>query len=215
MKKAVTKRTPEPTVRRLSRYYHLLKEYQLKGLEIASTTLIADEMGLNSTQVRKDIEYTKVHGKPKLGYRVDDLVKAIEKFLCYDSEAPAVLAGVGNLGAAILGYGRFKNYGLKIQSAFDNDPAKVGTSVHGTKIHSIDRLPQVLKDKQIKIGIIAVPAENAQAVADAMMNAGIKAIWNYAPINIQVKPGVAIEHAQLTMSLSVLSRKIQEIHIKS
>ncbi|MDZ7766032.1 MAG: redox-sensing transcriptional repressor Rex [Melioribacteraceae bacterium] len=204
--------TPVPTMRRLPHYLHLLNRQFENGVQRISSTIIANELSLDSTQVRKDLEYTGVKGKPKTGFQVEELISAIRKFLEWDTPREAVLVGVGNLGRAMLGYERFKNYGLNFIAAFDTDPAKVGTEIFGIKIHDIDNIPQLMKEMKIKISVLTVPANSAQEVVDLLIEGGVTAIWNFAPINIRVPKSIVVENAQFTESLASLSRKLIEVN---
>lgn len=204
------KQTPEPTLRRLPRYLHLLIDLKAKGVQEVSSTTIANELGLDPVQVRKDIEYTGIIGKPRMGYYIDELIKALSKFLSWDTEQKAFLAGAGNLGSAMLGYKNFINYGLNIIAAFDKDPIKITTKIYDIPIYDIKELTNMAKEKKIEIGIITVRANSAQDVANRMVEGGIKAIWNFAPVHIKVPKEVIVENAQLSIGLSFLKRKMFE-----
>jgi redox-sensing transcriptional repressor len=135
-------------------------------------------------------------------------MKAIEDFLGWNNVSEAFLVGAGHLGAALLGYQGFKDYGLDIVAAFDNDPAKGGTEIHGKKVFPFRQLPQLVKRMGIKIGVMAVPASCAQEVAGSMIEAGIRAIWNFAPVRISVPAHIIVQHENLASSLAVLSKKL-------
>lgn len=204
------KSTPEPTIRRLPKYLHLLKVLEQQNVTTISSTRIAKELGLDPTQVRKDIEVTSLVGKPKTGYDINELINAIREHLNWNNTTDAFLAGTGNLGAALLGYQTFKNYGLNIIAAFDNDEEKIGKEYFGVQILDINKMTELAQRMHIHIGIITVPAPFAQKVADAMVEGGIRAIWNFAPTKINLPKNIVIENAQLSLSLAVLSRKLRE-----
>lgn len=204
------KKTPVPTMRRLPHYLHFLNRQNENGVKRISSTIIANELSLDPTQVRKDLEYTGVKGKPKTGFQVEELIAAIRKFLEWDSPRESVLVGVGNLGRAMLGYERFKNYGLNFIAAFDTDPTKVDSEIYGIKIYGINQIPQLVKEMKIKIGVLTVPANSAQEVVNLLIEGGITAIWNFAPTSVRVPEGVVVENAQFTESLASLSRKLIE-----
>lgn len=132
---------PEPTLRRLPLYHRFLKQVQDEGREGVSCTHIGQALGLDPTQVRKDIEATGAVGRPKVGYVVRELVDSIEKFLGWDNITEAFLIGAGSLGAALLGYGRFQRCGLNIVAAFDTDPKKIGQKIHDRHILPLKKLP--------------------------------------------------------------------------
>lgn len=207
------KEIPEPTLRRLPVYYQYIKKFsQDSKSNFISCTQIARELHLIAIQVRKDLEYTAAQGKPKVGYCVLDLLRAIECFLGWNNTTEAVLVGSGHLGAALLGYNGFKDYGLNIIAAFDNDARKIGKEIRGRKIYSIKKMPDIVKRTNIKIGILTAPGGVAQELADLMIDAGIRAIWNFAPTKISASSEVIIQHENLASSLAVLSKRLA-LHI--
>jgi redox-sensing transcriptional repressor len=204
------KPTPEPTIRRLPKYLHFLKVLQQQNVTSVSSTRIAKELGFDPTQVRKDIEVTSLVGKPKTGYDINELINAIMEHLNWNNTTDAFLAGAGNLGAALVGYHTFKDYGLNIIAVFDNEETKIGTELFGVQVLNIRKMTELARRMHIHVGIITVPAQFAQKVADEMIEGGIRAIWNFAPTKIQVPENIVIENAQLSLSLAVLSRKLRE-----
>jgi redox-sensing transcriptional repressor len=200
---------PEPTLRRLPIYYQYLKKARNEGkAEFISATQIGNDLNILPIQVRKDLEATEVVGKPKLGYGIADLMRTIEDFLGWNNTADAFLVGAGNLGAALLGYSGFREYGLNIIAAFDVDEAKIGTKIGGKMVFHLSKLPDMIGRMSIGIGVIATPAANAQEVANIMIGAGIRAIWNFSPTKINVPPGIIVQHENLASSLVVLSKKL-------
>lgn len=201
---------PEPTLRRLPVYYQYLKKIHREGkIDFISATQIGNDLNIIPIQVRKDLEITEITGRPKLGYNVTELIKGIEDFLGWNNITDAFLVGAGNLGSALLGYNGFREYGVNIIAGFDNDEKKVGTEIAGKKILHVDKLPDMVKRMGIKIGILTVPAFCAQEVADLMVDAGIKAIWNFTHVKISAPPGVILQHENLAASLVVLSKKLK------
>lgn len=200
---------PEPVLRRLPVYYQYLRKLSREApREYISCARIADDLGLLAIQVRKDMEFTGAQGSPRIGYRVVDLLKAIEVFLGWDNTSEAYLVGAGNLGAALLGYQGFKDYGLNIIAAFDSSPDRVGREIYGKKVLSVKKLPDMIKRTGVKIGILTAPANCAQELADVMLGAGIKAIWNFAPVKISVPEKIIVQHENLASSLAVLSKRL-------
>jgi len=199
---------PIPSIKRLPLYYQYLKEKVKNHIEYVSATDIAEELGLVAIQVRKDIAFTGSIGKPRLGYEVNELVKVIEHFLGWDDLKKAFLIGAGNLGLAIMGYPGFRELGLDIVCAFDTDPLKIGKEINGIKILPIDKLDNLAKRMQIKIGILTVPLSVAQITADRMVHAGIKAIWNFSSTMLTVPEDIIIQSENLAASLTVLSKKL-------
>ncbi len=197
-----------PTLRRLASYYHCLKQLEGTGRDTVSCTHIAEMLMLDATQVRKDIETTGLVGKPKVGYSVRPLIEAIEAFLGWDRLSDAFLVGAGNLGAALMGYTRFSRYGLSIVAAFDIAPGKIGQRVHGREVLPLDKLTNLARRMHVAVGIITTPPEVAQTVANLMVAGGIRAIWNFAPVTLDVPKDVIVENVSLASSLAVLSSRM-------
>lgn len=202
---------PSPSLQRLPLYLRQLKQYQREGVEKASCTRIAQDLGLISVQVRKDLSMTGIAGRPKVGYNIDELISRIESFLGWDKKRKAVLVGAGALGGAILGYSGFVEHGLSICAAFDVDEHKIGTSIRSCPVYSLDDLEKFVEQNQIVIGIITVPQSVAQIVTDKMVKAGIRAIWNYSPVRLNVPSNVVCETVQLSSSFAVLSSKVKSM----
>ena len=209
---------PEPTLRRLPLYYRHLKQLQEMGKNAISCTGIGLELGLDPTQVRKDIEITGAVGKPKIGYDVGELLGSIERFLGWDNTTEAFLVGAGSLGEALMGYRRFAECGLNIVSAFDVDINKCHRIIHEKHVLHISKLVDLMRRMHIHIGIITVPAEGAQRVADLLVEGGVMAIWNFAPIRLRVPESVIVHNEDLYCSLAALSqklgRKLAEVRLK-
>ena len=206
---SAVKAIPEPVLRRLPVYYQYLKKVTRETpTEFISCTRIAEEMSTLAIQVRKDLEMTGAEGRPKVGYSVADLISSIENFLGWNNTTEAYLVGAGNLGSALLGYQGFKDYGLNIVAAFDSSADKVGKEIYGKKVLPIKKLPEMIKRMSIKIGILTAPAPYAQGLADTMVGAGVKAIWNFAPVKISAPEGIIVQHENLASSLAVLSKRL-------
>lgn len=199
---------PEPTLRRMPLYHRFLKELQARGADKVSCTEIGQELKLDPTQVRKDLEYIGVPGRPRIGYQLNPLVEGLEHFLGWNNINEAFLVGAGNLGAALLGYPRFSDYGLNIIAAFDTDPQKIGQSIHNKEVLPLSKLPNLARRMHILIGVITVPDRAAQEVADLMVAGGIMAIWNFAPVQLRVPEGVIVHNENLYCSLASLSQKL-------
>ena len=200
---------PEASLRRLPIYYRILQDMANTSGSHVSCTGLARVLGLDPTQVRKDIEMTGIVGKPKVGYPLAELVLWIENFLGWNRPKQAVLAGAGSLGGALLGYEKFRSHGMEIVAAFDNDPSKIGQRIHGTDVEPMLLLPDFARRRQIQLGVIATPPGSAQSVADLMMSGGIRAIWNFAPAHILVPPQVVLQNEDLYYSLASLSFKME------
>lgn len=198
------------TLHRLPSYLRYL--YQLDKLNVltVSSTTIANGLNLNPVQVRKDIALvSSVAGKPKTGYSTKELIADLESFLGYDNTHDAILVGVGGLGKAFLGYGGFSNYGLNIVSAFDCNDNIIGKTINGKPVYGLNKLTSTVERLNIQIGIIAVPASAAQEVADLMVKSGIKAIWNFASVHLNLPADIALKNEDLAASLALLSMQLQ------
>lgn len=197
-----------PTIRRLPTYLYKLSEMRKAGISIVATPELARYMNLGEIVIRKDLAITGVSGQPGVGYKVKELIEAIKSYLNWDNASEAILVGAGSLGSALLGYEGFEEYGLKIIAAFDADPGKIGTEIHGRSVFGVDRLAELVRRLQVRIGIICVPAAFAQEVADAMVEGGIRAIWNFANVSLKVPDEVVVQREVIAGGLAVLSVKM-------
>ena len=197
-----------PTLKRLPLYLRLLRKMQQDGNEYASGTVVARELGLDPIVVRKDLAITGAVGRPRLGFKMDEIIAAIEEFLGWSNTTEAFLVGVGNLGTALLGYQGFGQHGLRIVAAFDADPKIIGTVVNGKTILDVKKLPALAKQMHVQIGILTVTASVAQSVANAMLEGGIRGIWNFTPATLDVPRCVILQREDLASSLAVLSHRL-------
>ena len=173
-----------------------------------SATVLADALGFNDVQVRKDLGSVSGNGRPKKGYETEELIADLELYLGCDSRTPAVLIGAGNLGRALLSYGGFSDYGLEIVAAFDSSDAVVGTTAGKKTVMGMDKLRTICEENGVRLGIITVPAAGAQSACDKLVECGVKAIWNFAPTTLKVPHGVLVENENLASSLAVLSKHL-------
>jgi len=200
---------PEASLRRLPVYYRSLQAMSATGVTQVSCADLARVLGLDPTQVRKDIEMTGIVGKPRVGYELGELVRWIENFLGWNRPKEAVLAGAGSLGSALLGYEKFRKHGMIIVACFDIDPEKIGQQIHGREVQPLMFLPDFVRQSHTPVGVIATPAGAAQKVADLMVAGGIGAIWNFAPAHVQVPARVILQNEDLYHSLASLSFKLE------
>lgn len=200
---------PLASVRRMPQYLRVLRQMKAAGRSVVSCTHIADALQLGAVQVRKDLAMTGIVGKPKVGYATDELIDSIENFLGWKNTRDAFLVGVGSLGRALMGYPGLEESGLRIVAGFDIDPAKIGTQVHGREVFHLDRMYDLCQRMHVLIGILTVPAAAAQDAASVMVFSGIKAIWNYTPVQLEVPPSVIVEDVRLTASLAVLTSRLR------
>lgn len=198
-----------PSIRRLPSYLHIIQHAQKEGLEYISGTLIAKELNLEPIQVRKDLSITGIIGKPKKGYPVHALITAVEHFLGWDAIQDAVLVGVGNLGSALMGYQEFQYHGLNIIAAFDRDPKKIGSSVHGVPVMPIDSMEIQVKNLGVHMAILTVPSPYAQETADILVKSGIQAIWNFTNVKLKVPDTVVVQREDLSSGYAMLCVMLQ------
>lgn len=201
---------PQASLRRLPQYHHYLVDLQARGVARVSCTMIGLDLHYVPVQVRKDLQYTGIAGKPKTGYAVPELIQAIESFLGWNKVNEAFLVGAGNLGTAILGHERFSKYGLRIVAAFDTDPSKIGSRIHGREVLALDKFANLAERMNIRLGILTAPAEVAQKVADLMVGSGMQAIWNFSPVRLKVPAEIFVHNEDLYASLATLSSKLAE-----
>ncbi len=200
------------TFHRMPQYLKTLYELRKEGRESVSSVTLAEMLNLTPSIVKKDLSQAKVQdGKPKVGYAVNDLIDDIENFLGYNNAKDAVLVGCGKLGQALLGYTGFADYGLNIIAGFDISDDVIGRKVQGKLILPTGKLEGAIKKLDIKIAILTVPQEHAQAMADALVKAGIRAIWNFTPAHISVPANIAVRNENMASSLAVLSAQLREI----
>jgi len=206
---------PEASLRRLPVYYRSLQGMSAAGVTQVSCADLARVLGLDPTQVRKDIEMTGIVGKPRVGYELGELVLWLENFLGWNRPKEAVLAGAGSLGSALLGYEKFRKHGMEIVACFDIDPEKIGQQIHGREVQPLISLPDFVRQSHALVGVIATPAAAAQKVADLMVAGGICAIWNFAPAHLLVPPRVILQNEDFYHSLASLSFKLESRRVKA
>jgi len=195
----------DTTLRRIPRYHQILSGLERDGVAYVSSQYLATFCKIDATQVRKDVSTIGYKGKPKTGYSVTGLKQAIGEFLGINFENTAVLVGSGKLGSALAEYSGFAEYGLKIVALFDNDPEKIGTVVGEYTVLPIESLPRVLHSYRVGIAILTVPKEVAQQVSDYVTSLGISAIWNFAPVQLEVPDNVVIRSENIATGLAILS----------
>ncbi|MBI9109426.1 MAG: redox-sensing transcriptional repressor Rex [Spirochaetales bacterium] len=199
---------PLPSVRRLPLYLTVLEEFEREGREWISTTDFSEVLFLKPIQVRKDLAHTGIIGKPKKGFKVDELIATINNFLGWNNLTDAFIVGAGALGSALLGYTGFQHHGLNIVAAFDVSPLVIGKIIHGKKVLPLEQLQDLGQRMKVRLGIITVPSEGAQNAADKLIEAGISGIWNFSPVKLHVPPNVVVQREDLSSGLAVLSVKL-------
>lgn len=198
---------PTPAVRRLSLYLRQLETFHTIDRRTVSSRDLGEALGLSDAQVRKDLACFGQFGYPGIGYRVGELILRVRQILGTDKVSNVLLVGVGNLGRALLAFRGFLKRGFQIVAAFDNDSAKIGIEIDGARrlrIRPVSDMAAVAEAEAIRVGILSVPAEAAQKVADEMVAAGIRGILNFAPTTLQVSDGVAVSSVDLAVHLEQL-----------
>lgn len=201
------KKISKSVLKRLPGYHAYLKSLGEGESPYISATALANALGMGEVQVRKDLAMVSDGGRPKIGYHRLSLIDDIEQFLGYDNTTDAVLIGAGKLGQALLGYSGFEAYGLNILAAFDVDPVSDGAE--DKPILHMDQLEEYCLKHNVHMGIITVPREHAQQVCDRMIQCGIKAIWNFAPVHLDVPQNTLVQNENMATSLAVLSMHLQ------
>lgn len=198
-------------VKRLPYYLKYLKKISANGDEFVSATTVAKELGLYDVLVRKEFAAvcSKV-GRPGIGFSVPVLIKDIEDCLGYTNENKAAVVGAGHLGKALLSYQGFEDYGVELIMGFDTDPDIVGEKVNGKPIIHVDKFEELSSRLCIGIGIITAPAFAAQDICDLMVKSEIKAIWNFAPVHLNVPDDVFLQYENMVSSLAMISNYLQE-----
>jgi redox-sensing transcriptional repressor len=205
--KSMEKRTdlPLPTAERLPRYFRYILERKEAGQHTVSSEEIGLALNLDPAQVRKDLSMIWGKGRAGIGYEIHPLLERLEDFLGTRREKKAVLVGAGRLGTALACYPGFHRYGLRITAVFEKDPEKIATLLCGIPVLSEDELENYLDQNHVLMGIIAVPADAAQRVAEKLAAAGVRAIWNFAPTTLRLNKPLIIRDEDLGADLAVLA----------
>lgn len=201
---------PPTTVRRLSTYYRVLGAVLADGQSNVSSETLASLTGFTAAQVRRDLAYFGSFGKRGVGYAASLLRQRLAAILGIDRGWRIGLVGVGNLGRALLAYPGFNNQGFDAVAAFDNDPLVIGSVVNGQRVRPIGDLAAAVRDEQIEMVIVTVPAEAAQQVVDQAVAAGVRAILNFAPTQLRVPSHVQLSSVDLAVEVEYLTYSLAE-----
>lgn len=193
------------TLKRLPTYLDYLRNRSFDTHYI-SAKAIASALGLGEIQVRKDLAMVSNKGKPKVGYLISELIEDLESFLGYNCLENAVLVGAGKLGRALLDYDGFKKYGLNIVAAFDKNCDNIADT--SKPVLPMEKLDEICKNYNVRIGIITVPAKYAQEVCDRLIESGILAIWSFAPVYLKVPSDILVKNENMASSLAILSKHL-------
>jgi redox-sensing transcriptional repressor len=199
---------PRPAARRLSLYLRELTSRLEQGEETVSSKALGRSLGLTDAQVRKDLGIFGQFGHPGRGYRIDELVAQLRRIMGRDRDWKAVVVGAGNIGRALLSYDRFRKEGFRIVAVFDASAGVAGREVSGFRVRPMSELADVVAKEEVRLGIVAVPRDSAQQVADALVAAGVEGILNFAPRRIEVRDGISIVSVDFTVALEQLAFQI-------
>lgn len=199
---------PEPTLRRLPWYLAYVTMLNSEHVEYVSSTRISEELHVDASQIAKDLSFINIKGKTRIGYEVASLEQALRSFLGFSEVHNAVIVGAGSLGAALMQDSGLQRYGLNIVAGIDIDPSLVGTTIGGIPVYSPDKLNSLVEKLVITIGIVAVPFDNAQTVADSLIGAGVRALWNFTPTRIRVDAPAVVTNTSIYSHLAVMYNRL-------
>ena len=207
---AYKSRVSDAVVRRLPMYYRHLKELEKAGVVRISSQELGERMNLTASQIRQDINCFGGFGQQGYGYHVSNLKERIAQILGLHTQYHVIIVGAGNIGRAVANYAGFAREGFVIQAMFDVSAALVGVDVHGVLVQPMDKLDDWLSTHQVDIAVLSVPKACAQDTADRLVRGGVRAIWNFAPVDLALPEGVAVNNVHLSDSLHILSYRMNE-----
>lgn len=205
---------PEPTLRRLPWYLAYVSLLRSNGVEYVSSTAISKEINVDPSQIAKDLSVLPIKGKTRIGYEVTALEGALKDFLGFTASHKAVMMGVGSLGTALIADRGLQRFGLDVVAGFDTDPFIVGNTIKGVPVFDVSELSMRREAYNAEIGILAVPVEHAQSAADQLMEAGVRALWNFTPYRISVRPGIVIENTSIYADLAMIYSRLSSAYTK-
>lgn len=205
-----TEKISEAVVRRLPVYLRFLNELNMKNVQTVSSQDLGNKLELNPAQIRKDLAYFGEFGKKGIGYDVNYLIEKIRQILKLDQNIAVALVGAGNLGRALCNYNVYLKDNMKIVSVFDSSPSKIGMEINNLTVQPMTELADSVRRDGIRIGIITVPAADAQNVADEFVRGGVEAILNFAPAIIKVPSDIRVHNADFTTDLQSLAYYLDE-----
>lgn len=201
-------RVPEPTLRRLPWYLSVCRLLKAQGETFVSSTRLSKETNIVASQIAKDLSCVNIVGRTRVGYEIDNLLEVLEDFLGFKRMHKAFLFGAGRLGGALLKDTGLKQFGLEVVAAFDVNPKLVGRTISGVPVYHISEIGAKMSRHNVKIGILTVPIDSAQEVADRMVVWGIKAIWNFTPLRIRVPDDIVVQNTSLYAHLSLMFNRL-------
>ncbi len=204
------KNIPPATIRRLPIYLQTLRELYLRGVRIISSAELGDILEITPEQLRKDLTFFGNFGRKGIGYNVEELSESIEKILGLKNQWRVAIVGAGHLGTALANYEIFPELGFETVAIFDIDERVIGSEINGVKVYDFEKINSVAKRKNFDIGIVAVPPENVREVCDALVDAEVKGIWNFAPVKPEVPPEIIVVNENLSVGLGALSFRLAQ-----
>ncbi len=199
---------PNPAVRRLSLYLRQLEGFKRKDRRTISSKQLGESLNLTDAQVRKDLAYFGQFGHPGIGYRVDELIAKVKQILGTDKTWNVLLVGAGNLGRALMSYRGFDAKGFRLAAVFDNDPTKIGKKQGAFTVQPLSEVVETIPKQNIRLAILAVPADVAQDLADQLVKAGIRGLLNFAPVSLNLPPDIALNAVDLAVQLEQISFQV-------
>ena len=203
-----------PVIKRLPRYYRYLTDLKRDGIERISSASLSKMMNVTASQIRQDLNCFGGFGQQGYGYSVDMLLDQIGTILGVKNEFRTIIVGAGNMGQAIANYPTFANRGFRIMGIFDNDIEKIGTEINGLRIMPITDMEKFIKKNNISVAMITTPRRAAREVALRAVEAGVKALWNFSPMGLNLKGDVIVENVHLNDGLMVLGYRLNELKEK-
>lgn len=200
---------PEPALRRLPWYLAYVTLLSERGIEYVSSTAISRELNVDASQIAKDLSFLNIKGKTRIGYEVKSLCRELQEFLGFKRRHNAVVLGVGSLGGSLIHDSGLANYGLNIVAGFDVNPNLVGTTVCGVPILDPSAMVRTIEKLNVEVGIITLPVDHAQEGAEQLINAGVKALWNFTPSRIRAPHGIVITNTSLYAHLAVMYNRLE------
>ena len=210
---AKIEKVPEPTLRRLPWYLSVCRLLKQRGEQYVSSTRLSKETSIVASQIAKDLSCVNIVGRTRVGYEIDNLLEVLEDFLGFTRMHKAFLFGAGKLGSALLNDTGLKQFGLEVVAAFDANPKVVGHSVGGIPVYHINELEAKMKKHNVQIGVLTVPIDCAQEVADKMIVWGIRAIWNFTPLRIRVPENIVVQNTSLYAHLSLMFNRLEGLNV--
>lgn len=199
-------------VKRLPRYYRYLSDLLKAGVTRVSSRQLSEKMGITASQIRQDFNCFGGFGQQGYGYNVEILFNEIKNILGLDKDRKMIIIGAGNIGRALANYENFKKRGFTVIGMFDVNPKVIGSRIKGIEVMSMERLEEFVKRHSVDIAILSVPYDQTRALAENLVKLGIKAIWNFSPMDLELPHQVVIENVHLSDSLMVLSYKLEHVH---